>query len=193
MARIFVSYSRVDKKFVEALAAKLRRMYGHDTIWYDDSLHGGDIWWEEILDQIAERDIFLYVLSNESVKSKYCQAEFEEARRLQKRIITVQARDRTKLNDELGEIHYINMSQGVDADGLTDLYRSINKQAELTPEKRPKPLWKPRTPKPGTIEEKPRPENAPEVDTPTLVAPQIEREQHQNKAEKPWWKKQNFW
>ena len=70
MARIFISYSRVDRYIVEDLSDKLRRLYGHDNVWFDEGLHGGDIWWEEILDEIAARDIFVYVLSNESVQSE---------------------------------------------------------------------------------------------------------------------------
>ena len=192
MAQIFLSYSRVDRRFVEALADKLRRIYGHDNVWFDEGLHGGDIWWEEILEQIASRDIFIYVLSNDSVQSDYCQAEFTEARRLQKQIITVQARDRTGLTDELGDIHYINMANGVDdADALTDLYRSVNKRMTKVSKRAPKPLWEPPTPRPGKVDEKPRPKDAPDVDTPTLEVPLAERENVRLEG-KPWWKKQEF-
>ncbi len=187
MARIFISYSRIDKKFVKALVDRLRRMYDPGDIWYDDGLHGGDLWWEEILDQIAKADIFIYVLSNESVQSDYCQAEFTEARRLQKAIITVQARDRTKLTDALKDIHYINMTNGVtDGDALTDLYRSIDKQAKNA--RRRRPLWAGRTPKPGSVEEKPRPADAPEVETPTLQLPKAE----QDAPVLPWYRKPEF-
>jgi formylglycine-generating enzyme required for sulfatase activity len=192
MAQIFISYSRVDRPFVEALADKLRRIYGHDNVWFDEGLHGGDIWWEEILEQIASRDIFIYVLSNDSIESDYCQAEFTEARRLQKQIITVQARDRTRLTDELGDIHYIDMANGVDdADALTDLFRSVNKRMTKVPRRTPKPLWEPPTPRPGKLDEKPRPAGAPDVDTPTLEIPRAERE-NVRVENKPWWKKQEF-
>ncbi|MFW5692271.1 MAG: SUMF1/EgtB/PvdO family nonheme iron enzyme [Chloroflexota bacterium] len=192
MAQIFVSYSRVDRHFVEALADKLRRIYGHGNVWFDEGLHGGDIWWEEILEQIASRDIFIYVLSNDSVQSDYCQAEFTEARRLQKQIITVQVRDRTRLTDELGDIHYINMANGVDdANALTDLYRSVNKRMTKVSRRPPKPLWEPPTPRPGKVDEKPRPKDAPHVDTPTLEVPLAERKNVRVEG-KPRWKKRGF-
>jgi len=82
MARIFISYSRVDKTFTERFEARLRRMFPDVPVWYDDHLYGGQNWWNEILGQIAKCDIFIYLLSNESVTSPYCQAEFTEARRL---------------------------------------------------------------------------------------------------------------
>lgn len=193
MTRIFLSYSRVDKRFVEALADKLRRIYGHENIWFDEGLHGGDIWWEEILEQIADRDIFIYVLSNDSVQSDYCQAEFEEARRLQKQIITIQARDRTKLTDELGDIHYINTINGVDdADALTDLYRSVNKRMTKVSKRTTKPLWQPVTSRPAKVDEKPRADSAPDVDTPTLQLPQAEREKKSIDVILPWWRKPEF-
>lgn len=189
MTRIFISYSRVDRRFVEGLTDKLRRIYTHDNVWFDEGLHGGDIWWEEILDQIAEREIFIYVLSNESVQSEYCQAEFEEARRLQKQIVTVQARDRTQLTENLSDIHYVNMAGGSDdGDALADLIRAINKRMKNVPKRQSKPLWEPRTSKPQQESEVPRQDTAPEVDTPLLEIPSIERESMLGAANKVWWR-----
>ncbi len=193
MAQIFVSYSRADRHFVEGMAAKLRRIYGHDNIWFDEGLHGGDIWWEEILNQIAASAVFIYVLSNESVQSKYCQAEFTEARRLQKQIVTVQARDRTRLTEELGDIHYINMTKDAeDANALIDLIRSINKRMTKVTKRRPKPLWEPHTPKPGKLVEKPRLDDTPEVDTLALEIPKAELEHVPRLGSNYWWKKPEF-
>lgn len=188
MARIFISYNRVDKIFVQELVALLRRMYNPNDVWFDEALHGGDLWWEEILKQIALADIFIYILSNESVQSPYCQAEFTEARRLQRAVITVQARDRTKLTDELKDIHYINMTKGVtDGDALTNLYRSIDKKSQNF--KRKSPLWSTPTPKPINVEEKVRAENAPQIETPQLMIPKAEREAP---PLIPWWKDTRF-
>ena len=74
MAHLFVSYSRVDQAFTKNFVEQLREMFPQHTVWYDGSLHGGDRWWQEILAQIAACDIFIYLLSNESVTSLYCQA-----------------------------------------------------------------------------------------------------------------------
>src|SRR5689334_9997993 len=108
MAQFFISYSRVDHTFVKDFVEQLRDMFPQHSTWYDGSLHGGDHWWQEILKQIDQCDIFIYLLSNESVTSPYCQAEFREAQRLQKSIITVQVRDRTTLSPELSEIQYVD-------------------------------------------------------------------------------------
>src|SRR5690606_33899208 len=99
MPKLFISYSRVDTEITERLVNRLRRVYGLANVWYDDELYGGARWWQEILKQIANCQVFIYLLSNESVTSPYCKAEFTEAQRLQKPIVTVQVRDRTRLPD----------------------------------------------------------------------------------------------
>lgn len=147
MAKIFISYSRVDREFVVALAKLLREVYGYDNVWYDENLHGGDIWWQEILDAIAECDIFMYLLSNESVTSPYCLAELQEAQRLYKGIITVQVRDRTNISGKLSDIHYIDMKKGVnDTFAYNQLIRAIAKQEKQVKPRRPS--RKKRTPHP---------------------------------------------
>lgn len=169
MARIFISYSRVDREFVEALSKLLREVYGYDNVWYDENLHGGDIWWQEILDAIERCDIFIYLLSNESVTSPYCLAEFQEAQRLYKGIITVQVRDRTNITGKLSDIHYIDMKNGVnDTASYNQLIKAIAKHEKQTKPRRPS--RKRRTPRPRIdITE---PDHAPkraEIVTPDLV------------------------
>lgn len=167
MAKIFISYSRVDKAFAERFDARLRRMFPDVNVWYDDHLYGGQDWWQEILGHIAKCDIFIYLLSNESVTSPYCEAEFTEARRLQKRIITVQVRDRTALTDDLDDIQYVDMKNGVDdADAVARLGGAVRLQLANVSRKRP--LWQPITPKPLIPDEQTRSSDVPEVDTPAL-------------------------
>jgi hypothetical protein len=152
---------------------RLQQMRPSCTVWYDQAPHGvlgGDVWWDEIMNAVSAADIFIYVLSNESVRSRYCQAEFAEARRLQKRIITIQARDRTKLTGELRDIQYVDMKNGVDdPEALVRLGGALDRQLSLV--KKQRPLWYPRTPKPEDEEIPVRYADAPEVDTPTLRNP----------------------
>lgn len=178
MAQIFISYSRVDKSFLDSLYQKLGTMYGHNNVWHDGKMIGSNTqsWWDQILDQIASCDVFIYVLTNESVQSAYCQAEFTEARRLQKQITTVQARDRTKLTDDLETIHYIDMKGGVnDGEALTQLYRSINWAMTNIQRVRPKPLWDSPTPQPNATKDDIRKVGDDDIETDTLQVPEIER------------------
>lgn len=168
MAKIFISYSRIDTEFVKPFVANIARIYGHDNIWYDDKIPGGHKWWQVILKQIEWGDIFIYLLSNDSVTSEYCQAEFEEAQRLQKHIITIQVRDRTKLDEALSEIQYINMAPGEDmSDAYTRLYAAVDMYQ--VPRRKPKALWQPETAKPGSVEDA-EPQERDDVVTPILKA-----------------------
>lgn len=123
MARIFISYSRVDRSTVNKLADLLRQAYGH--VWYDKALTGGQDWWKEILRQIAECDHFIFLISREARESEYCQKELEEAQRLKKHIIPVLVRARTDPPDSLKNLHWIEMTEGVTVESLNDLYASL--------------------------------------------------------------------
>jgi formylglycine-generating enzyme required for sulfatase activity len=126
------------------------------------------------------------VLSNESVQSKYCQAEFDEARRLVKQIITIQARDRTKLSGELADIQYVDMKNGVDdPDALAGLSGALERQLGLA--KRLRPFSRRRTPKPVDDPPPERSASAPEVDTPTLQVLRVKIEEEQ-----AWWRDPRF-
>src|SRR5690348_16154690 len=121
--RLFISYSRVDRPFVEKMTVRLRHLY-HD-VWFDESLHGGQLWWDEILMRIADCDIFIYLLSRESVQSTYCQAELVAARRLHKQILPVLIRARTPIPEDLQAIQIVDMSKGITTDSLDDLTNAL--------------------------------------------------------------------
>ncbi len=167
MPRIFISYSRVDnmdggvKYFVE----RLRKARPGDVVWWDEELRGGDVWWREILSQIDQCDIFIYLLSNESVNSPYCQAEYFEAQRLQKLILTVQVRGRTEIPEELSEIQYVDMTPVDKTDAFIALFAALAKLTDIIPRRRPHPL------SPTPI---PRPKKIPTVEQEKASVPQSE-------------------
>lgn len=141
MPKIFISYSRVDRNFVDDFAPLLREVYGKNEVWVDDELRGGQVWWEEILRQIAHCDVFIYLLSNDSIESDYCQAEYQEALRINKLILPVQIRSRTKIPPELSKLQFVDLSFGVkDGRGMTRLYASISQLVNNTPVQSSAPL-----------------------------------------------------
>lgn len=76
-------------------------------------------------------------------------AEYFEARRLQKKILTVQVRGRTHIPEDLSQIQYVDLTAGVEnPKALTRLYASIAKLSERVPKKPLKPLSNNRTPLP---------------------------------------------
>jgi len=104
MARIFISYSRADRAFVEELVPLLRQVLPEYDVWYDDQISGGEDWWRRILVEIGLCDLFVYLLSNDSLESPYCQAEFREALRLRKACLPVIVRPKTDVGRTAPEL-----------------------------------------------------------------------------------------
>jgi hypothetical protein len=84
---IFISYSSKNRSQIEVLAEDLSGL-GHD-VWYDVELTGGMAWWDQILHNIRQCDLFIFALAPESLDSYPCQLEFGYAHSLQKRILPV--------------------------------------------------------------------------------------------------------
>jgi len=149
MTRFFISYSRVDKAFREDFVKRVRQMHPTDTFWYDGGVYGGDDWWKEILTEINKCHIFIYLISNKSWHSEYCQAEHNESKRLQKRFIPVLIKDGVKIPEEILETQHVDMKNGFDAELITG---AINKQKSKIPRKKLPPLSEYPTSKPIAID-----------------------------------------
>ncbi len=127
MNRLFLCYSRVDRSITERLAALLRKAFDH--VWYDDNLHGGEEWWAEIRREITACHYFLFLMSEDSVVSDWCQRELDEAFRQNKTIVPVLVRARTHVPERLSRIQHINMGEGITAEGLNQLYATLIRHA----------------------------------------------------------------
>lgn len=88
--RIFISHSHLDNDFGIKLAQDLRRVLAsEDAIFYDvlGGLHGGEVWWEKIVEELTARDVFLLVLSPDSTNSVWVRREINVALNENKTII----------------------------------------------------------------------------------------------------------
>ena len=74
--RLFVSYAHVDKALCKLVVERLSGV--HET-WYDERLFAGQDWWGEIQRRLHWCDGFVYLLSQTSVTSEYCQKESPSA------------------------------------------------------------------------------------------------------------------
>jgi tetratricopeptide (TPR) repeat protein len=80
--RIFISHSHIDNEFGTRLAQDLGRVLGDESaVWYDvlGGLHGGDTWWEKILEELTARKVFIVVLSPEAIQSPWVKDEINLA------------------------------------------------------------------------------------------------------------------
>ncbi len=84
---LFFSYSRTQKEEVIDLVDFVS-VY-HDY-WFDSKIGAGMEWWKEILSQIRNCDVFVFVLSNDSIQSKACRAELSYAELLGKHKVILQ-------------------------------------------------------------------------------------------------------
>jgi hypothetical protein len=164
MARIFVSYSRADRQFVDQFIPIVRKVYGNDNVWYDEDIPGGVPWWQMILGEINKCDLFIYLLSNDSIDSPYCQAEFEEALRLNKQFLPIIIRPKTDLNrapeemrDIITQTQWVDLGKGTqDTKAISNLFGAIHHALQTIPEKTPPPVYDTPTPEP-VVPDKPTP------------------------------------
>jgi TIR domain len=89
---IFVSHSSKDDDFGQKLVHDLRKAFpNEEAIWYDSEggLYGGDPWWSRIVSSLEACDVFVIVLSPNSVKSKWVMRELDIAMVEGKRIVPI--------------------------------------------------------------------------------------------------------
>ncbi len=104
MATVFISYSRVDKEFVGSLRDALDTR-GWDA-WVDlEDIRESAAWLPEVQHAIDSAEIFIFVLSPDSLTSTFCAEELSYAIRNNKKLVPVELRDikgiqmRTELSD----------------------------------------------------------------------------------------------
>jgi inosine triphosphate pyrophosphatase len=121
--KIFISYAHAD---TAAVLEMLPSLTAHE-VWFDDHLNVGQEWWNEIEYQIAICHCLLFVLSPDSMNSKYCQKELEVARKLNKPIapVMIQTMD---IPADLRHLQIIKMTGGVNVqllNGLFEIERAV--------------------------------------------------------------------
>ncbi|MGI9124675.1 MAG: sensor domain-containing protein [Mycobacterium sp.] len=84
---LFLSYSTRDRDDLENLLSALRR--AGETVWFDEELGGGEVWWQKILERIRGCDVFVFALSDNSLRSKPCLAELKYAQALGKPVLPI--------------------------------------------------------------------------------------------------------
>ena len=135
--RVFISYSRKQQERIEFVAKHIESL-GHE-VWFDQDLAGGQRWWDEILRQIRECDLFVFAISPDSIDSRACRREGRYAHQLGKGILPVVASRVSEklLPDYLAAAHHVDYSSQNSAASL-----ALNRALTHPPESRalPDPL-----------------------------------------------------
>lgn len=92
MAQVFISYSRKDIEFAKKLTAELKK--SDLDFWIDwEGIPPTVDWWKQIEKGIEESDVFLFLISPDSVNSKVCRQEIDHAVENGKRLIPLLVRE----------------------------------------------------------------------------------------------------
>jgi hypothetical protein len=119
--QIFISYPRVLQHFCMLLRDLLE---AHD-VWIDHRLYAGQQWWPEIVRQISARPCFIYLLSEASLKSFYCNEELRIARKQQKLIIPIKCEDVEHIPDYIACYQMVDMSHGLTVPAVRELLNAL--------------------------------------------------------------------
>lgn len=141
MRKVFISYSRNNLDAVGQLVKDLQDV-GFNA-WHDQTLTGGQRWWDNILASIRDCDIFIFALSQESWESEACRSELDYVCKLGRPILPVLVSDNIRLSllsAPLAEIQVTNYVQRDKAAAFA-LLKAINSTPE--PPGLPDPLPSP--------------------------------------------------
>lgn len=119
--KIFVSYARTDKPYCIRI---IETLHAHD-VWYDQRLYAGQDWWKEILRRLEWCEVFLYLLSPDSVTSQYCRRELELALRLKRDIIPVMITRDTVLPEKTRDWQYVDLTDNLTVENVSQLLNAI--------------------------------------------------------------------
>ncbi len=96
MTKLFISYRSLDSKIVDACLEQIEALkdeHGNPryTVWIDRrSIPIGKDWWQSIVKGIrSECEVFVFMVSQESVRSENCRVELHFARQLNRPIMPI--------------------------------------------------------------------------------------------------------
>lgn len=121
--RLFLSYARVDQPIAIQIAEALSGMH---QVWLDERLYAGQRWWDEILRRLDWCEGFVYLLSPESVTSRYCLSELQIALDSKRHIFPVLIRRGTNPPENIRDIQYADLSGGLTFNAGAPLLNAIH-------------------------------------------------------------------
>jgi hypothetical protein len=106
--------------------SKALQEVGIDVWWDVDGLEGGDVFPVEILEAIIRQNFFIFVVSNQSISSKWCLRELIRATELDKDIkpLILEHVSHEECPHELAGLQYVDISTGV-AKAMPAVFRAL--------------------------------------------------------------------
>lgn len=118
--QLFISYSRTKTEIADILTTQFEAA-GHEVVIDRRNLPYGEEWQKELAELIHASDTIVWLISECSINSSWCNWELGEAIRLGKRLVPVniESVDPSMLPEELGKLHLLP------ATGALDLGRDL--------------------------------------------------------------------
>lgn len=124
MARIFISYSRKNIDFARRLTAALQAQ--EIDFWVDwDGIPPTVDWMQQIQKGIEEADLFLFIISPDSINSQVCKKEIAIAIQNGKRLIPVVASE-INWNEAPPEVSHLNYIFFRDTDDFDRAFKKLS-------------------------------------------------------------------
>ncbi|NER80264.1 MAG: TIR domain-containing protein [Leptolyngbya sp. SIO1D8] len=134
MTQVFLAYAQADIEIMKDIRRSLQRQ--GLTIWSSQTdIPTGEAFKQAVNQGIEEADNIIYLLSPESLQSKYCQYEFKYALALKKRIIPILVRPLASavVDAELASLQYIDLTDNIQNQDYqldeSELIKTLNRDA----------------------------------------------------------------
>lgn len=120
--RLYLSYAQNDAPYCMELVECL---HGAHEIWYDERQASDGDWRQGARQRLAWADAFLYILSSESLASRYCQDEYRMAQEAGRLILPLRIEADLQLPAEFASGPILDLSGGLDAAGQRNLLNAL--------------------------------------------------------------------
>lgn len=128
--KLFISYAHVDTFQVKDIV-EIFKDAGHDP-WFDHRLLPGQDWKAILAKAITDCEVFVYVLSPESIASEWCQWEFAEAVKLGKAILPIRLQTNINPPDAISRYQWADFAEGPTRSAIARLLGGLH-QAFVIP------------------------------------------------------------
>jgi len=125
--KVFITYSRAQREPVNNLVEDLEKL--SHSVWYDYDLRGGQSWWDNILANIRDCDVYVYAITTEALNSTACKREMKYAEALNKHALPVLIEKEVSiamLPRYLSNIQFVDYTESHNKDSLIALINSLN-------------------------------------------------------------------
>jgi len=128
----FLSYPREELDFAQTLVAELTKR--GKEIWVDmEGIAPSTEWLEKILLEIARADSFVFILTPNSVKSRFCLIELARAQELGKKVIPIMVKNLANAINPTAELHWIDATNtGAVRNAADQVVRAMELDHEFT-------------------------------------------------------------